>query len=88
MKKLLLIFLTFVSLNVFGQIKVKEGSFRKIDGFVMLDKYEHTDINNAPMALIKISTENINAEQRRKFIFISGKNERMRENNDGSTCVQ
>ena len=69
MKKLLLIFLTFVSLNVFGQIKVKEGSFRKIDGFVMLDKYEHTDINNAPMALIKISTENINAEQRRKFIF-------------------
>lgn len=69
MKKLLLILFVFVSLNVFGQIKVKENSFRKIDGFVMLDKYEHTDMNNAPMALIKISTENINAEQRRKFTF-------------------
>ena len=69
MKKLLLILFVFISLNVFGQIKVKENSFRKIDGFVMLDKYEHTDMNNAPMALIKISTENINAEQRRKFTF-------------------
>ena len=69
MKKLLLILFVFISLNVFGQIKVKENSFRKIDGFVMLDKYEHTDVNNAPMALIKISTENINAEQRRKFTF-------------------
>lgn len=69
MKKLLLILFVFISLNVFGQIKVKEGSFRKIDGFVMLDKYEHTDMNNAPMALIKISTENISAEQRRKFTF-------------------
>ena len=54
---------------MFGQIEVKEGSFRKIDGFVMIDKYEHTDMNDAPMALIKISTENINAEQRRKFTF-------------------
>lgn len=69
MKKLLLILFVFISLNVFGQIKVKEGSFRKIDGFVMIDKYDHTDMNNAPMALIKISTENINAEQRRKFTF-------------------
>lgn len=69
MKKLLLILFVFISLNVFGQIKVKEDSFKKIDGFVMLDKYEHTDVNNAPMALIKISTENINAEQRRKFTF-------------------
>lgn len=69
MKKLLLILFVFISLNVFGQIKVKENSFRKIDGFVMLDKYDHTDMNNAPMALIKISTENINAEQRRKFTF-------------------
>ena len=69
MKKLLLILFVFISLNVFGQIKVKEDSFKKIDGYVMLNKYEHTDVNNAPMALIKISTENINAEQRRKFTF-------------------
>lgn len=69
MKKVFLLLLTFMSLNVIGQIRVKEGSFKKIDGYVMLDKYEHTDMNNAPMALIKISTENITAEQRRKFTF-------------------
>lgn len=69
MKRLFLILLIFMSLTSFSQIRVKEGSFRKLDGFVMLDKYEHTDINNAPMALIKISTEGIDAEQRRKFTF-------------------
>lgn len=35
----------------------------------MLDKTEHVDVNDAPMALIKISTENITSEERRKFIF-------------------
>ncbi len=69
MKKVFLLLLIFMSLNVVGQIKVKEGSFKKINGYVMLDRYEHTDMNNAPMALIKISTENITAEQRRKFTF-------------------
>ena len=72
MKKLFLILLTFISLNVVGQIKVKEGSFKKIEGFVMLDKNSHYDDNDRPMALIKISTENINAEQRRNFIFKGG----------------
>ena len=50
-------------------MKVKEDSFRKIDGFVMLDKSEHYDDNNLPMALIKISTENITAEERRRITF-------------------
>ena len=36
---------------------------------MMLDKNSHYDDNDRPMALIKISTENINAEQRRNFIF-------------------
>ena len=58
-----------MSLNVFAQIKVKEGSFYQIEGYVMIDKNEHLDMNDAPMALIKISTENISAEQRRKFTF-------------------
>ena len=69
MKKFLLLLLTFISLNSFAQIQVKEGSFHKIDGYVMIDRYEHKDMNEAPMALIKISTENISAEQRRKFTF-------------------
>ncbi len=69
MKKFLLLLLIFISLNSFAQIQVKEGSFHKIDGYVMIDRYEHKDMNEAPMALIKISTENISAEQRRKFTF-------------------
>lgn len=63
------ILLIFICHNVFSQIKVKEDSFHQIDGFVMLDKNDHYDDNNRPMALIKISTENIKAEERRKFIF-------------------
>lgn len=72
MRKLYLILLTFITINVFGQndfFKVKENSFRQIDGFVMLDKNEHYDDNDQPMALIKISTENITAEERRRITF-------------------
>ncbi len=69
MKKLLLILLTFISLDIFAQIKVKEDSFHQINGYVMMDKNEHLDMNNSPMALIKISTENIKAEERRRITF-------------------
>ena len=67
MKKVLLVIFALISINLFSQIQVKEKSFRKIDGFVMLDK--HYDDNDNPMALIKISTENISLEQRAKFYF-------------------
>ena len=63
------ILLIFICRDVFSQIKVKENSFHQIEGFVMLDKNDHYDDNNRPMALIKIATENIKAEERRKFIF-------------------
>lgn len=63
------ILLIFISHNVFSQIHVKENSFKQIDGFVMLDKNDHYDDNDRPMALIKISTENISAEQRAKLLF-------------------
>ena len=74
MKKFLLLFLTLVSLNVIGQdndyFKIKEGSFKHIDMAVWDDnKEDHRDIDNNPMALFKISTENINDEQRRKLYF-------------------
>ena len=69
MKKLFLILLTFISLTSFAQIQVKENSFHQIDGYVMLDKNDHYDDNNLPMALIKISTENITAEERRRITF-------------------
>lgn len=69
MKKFLLLLFTFISFNTFAQIQVKEGSFHIIDGYVMMDKEDHIDMNNAPMALIKISTENITAEERRRITF-------------------
>ena len=69
MKKVLLVIFVLISINLFSQIQVKEKSFRKIDGFVMLDKKDHYDDNDNPMALIKISTENISLEQRAKFYF-------------------
>ena len=69
MKKVLLFIFALISINLFSQIQVKENSFRKIDGYVMLDKKDHYDDNDNPMALIKISTENISLEQRAKFYF-------------------
>lgn len=69
MKKLFIILLTFMSLTSFAQMQVKENSFHQIDGYVMLDKNDHYDDNNLPMALIKISTENITAEERRRITF-------------------
>ena len=63
MKKILLLFLSFVLLNVFAQndyFKVKEDTF-KYDSFaIMDDKYDRYDSNDEPMALIKISSVNIN----------------------------
>lgn len=69
MRKVLLILMLFMTLCSYGQLHVKEGSFHKIDGYVMLDKKNHYDDNNRPMALIKISTENIAAEQRARLLF-------------------
>ena len=69
MKKVLLVIFALISLNTFSQINVKEGAFRKIEGYVMLDKNEHLDDNDNPMALIKITTENISAEERARFRY-------------------
>ena len=66
MKKVILFLFLLITCNIASsQIYVKDGSFRKIDGFVMMDKNDHYDMNDSPMALIKISTENISAAERR-----------------------
>lgn len=69
MKKILFAIFAFISINAFSQIQVKENSFHKIDGFVMLDKESHVDDNEVPMALIKISTEYIDDVERARFEF-------------------
>lgn len=70
MKKIFLILLTLVSLNIFAQsdsFKVKEGSFHKVDGCVTIPA--HTDINDLPMGVIKIIPDNINEQQRMRLTF-------------------
>ena len=68
----IVILLLFVCYTAFSQndfFKVKEGSFKHIPNAVMDDKYEHTDGNDLPMALIKISTENIPEQERLRLMF-------------------
>ena len=69
MKKLLLLLYALISINTFAQINVKEGSFHKIDGYIMLDKEDHRDDNWKPMALIKITAEGMKAEERARLEF-------------------
>lgn len=69
MRKVLLLFLLMMSFDIFSQIHIKENSFHEIVGYVMLDRNDHYDDNNLPMALIKISTENISAEERSRIKF-------------------
>ena len=62
--------LVLLSVNAMSQIEVKKDSFRRIeDNFLMIDREKYVDNNNKAMALIKISTENINAEERAKLRF-------------------
>ena len=69
MKKILLVLFVFISLNAFSQLQVKEGSFKYLPGGVIEDKETYTDDNESPMALIKISTENIPEQERMRLVF-------------------
>ena len=69
MKKFLLVLFALISLNAFSQLQVKEGSFKYVPGGVIEDKAEYTDGNDLPMALIKISTENISEQERMRLVF-------------------
>lgn len=69
MKRILLVIFTLISLNAFSQLQVKEGSFKYVPGGVIDNKTEYIDGNDMPMALIKISTENINEQERLRLVF-------------------
>ena len=73
MKRILLVIFTLISLNAFSQLQVKEGSFRYVPGGVIDDKEEYTDGNDFPMALIKISTENIPEQERMRLVFVGNR---------------
>ena len=69
MKRILLVLFALISLNAFAQLQVKEGSFKHVPGGVIEDKAEYVDGNEMPMALIKISTENIPEQERLRLVF-------------------
>ena len=73
MKRILLVIFTLISLNAFSQLQVKEGSFRYVPGGVIDNKLEYTDGNDLPMALIKISTENIPEQERMRLVFVGNR---------------
>ena len=65
-----------MSLDVIAQLdtfKVKEGSFKHVPSAIMDDKYDHYDGNDLPMSLIKITTENIDEQQRLRLVFSSNR---------------
>ena len=59
----------FAANIVFAQLEVKEGSFKKVDGFVNINTDKMFDDNDKPYAVLKIKTENIDAKQRRELTF-------------------
>ena len=73
MKRIILVIFALISLNAFSQLQVKEGSFRYVPGGVIDNKLEYTDGNDLPMALIKISTENIPEQERMRLVFVGNR---------------
>ena len=68
-KSILLIILIISGFIGFAQLEVKEGSFKKVDGFVNINTEKMYDDNDKPYAVLKIRTENINDKQRRELSF-------------------
>lgn len=58
-----------MSLNLLAQMEVKEGSFKEVPGFVNINMEKMFDDNDKPYAVLKVKTENINDEERRKLLF-------------------
>lgn len=73
MRKVFLMLFVLMSFNSFSQLQVKEGSFKR-DGSAVIDDVDiNYDDNYDPMALIKISTVNINEAERMRLAFKSNR---------------
>lgn len=70
-KLIILIIQLFLSIPLFAQLEVKDGSFKEVPGFVNInsDPNYQTDDNDLPFAVIKVRTENITDKQRRELKF-------------------
>lgn len=72
-KTIILLIALLLSIPAIAQLKVKEGSFKEVPGFVNInpDQNYQTDDNDLPFAVIKVRTENITDKQRRDLRFES-----------------
>ena len=69
-KKYILVFwILILTIPLFAQLEVKDGSFKEVIGFVNIDPDKQTDDNDKPYAVLKIKTENISSKQRRELSF-------------------
>ena len=68
--RLLLLFFTLnMSVSVFAQLVVDEGSFKEVVGFVNINTEKMYDDNDRAYAVLKVKTENINDRERHKLLF-------------------
>lgn len=70
-KTIILLIALLLSVPIFAQLEVKQGSFKEVPGFVNInsDPNYQTDDNDLPFAVIKVRTENITDKQRRELKF-------------------
>lgn len=69
-RKLIILFTTIIlSLPVFAQLEVKQGSFKEVSGFVNINLDKMYDDNDKPYSVIKVKTENISDKERRELLF-------------------
>lgn len=66
---ILLLFTLILSLPLFAQLEVKEGSFNEVPGFVNINTEKMYDDNDKPYAVLKIKTENISSKERHELNF-------------------
>ena len=70
MKKFLFLILTSIlTMPLFAQLEVKEGSFKEVAGFVNINTERMYDDNDRAYAVVKVKTENINDKERRQLLF-------------------
>lgn len=68
-KTIILLIALLLSIPIFAQLEVKEGSFKEVPGFVNINIDKMYDDNDKPYAVLKIKTENISGKQRRELNF-------------------
>ena len=68
-KHWILLIILSLTISVYAQLEIKEGSFKEVPGFVNINVDKMYDDNDKPYAVLKIKTENISSKERRELNF-------------------